>query len=193
MNQTMITLQQIFDAEICAEDGWHKVLNANGGTRADYDAPFPMSSILDSNDLEDTLWLLRCLPAESQLWRRFAWWCASSVVHLTTNKAAQSKLDVIDAYIKGDATDEQLKSVSYAARAGTDAARAAARAISHAARDETDMALAAARAARAARDATSDFRDATDASQLETLRQLLDHGTYPAPKQSACNYLNAVL
>ena len=182
MTQTMITLQQIADANPCT-DGWRTVLKANGGTKADYAKPFPLSSILDSNDLEDAIWTLRCLPDDSQLWRRFAWWCASSVVHLATNEDAQYNIDVIDLYINGAATTAELSDANSAVSDASYAARAA-RAASSDARAASDASYAASYAARAAsyaaRAASSDARAASSAAQIKTLRQLLDHGIYPS-------------
>ena len=179
MTQAMITLRQILDAGPCT-DGWRKVRKANGGTKADYTKSFPLSSILDSNGLEDTLWALRCLPDDSQLWRRFAWWCASSVVHLSIDEDAQFNLDVIDAYIKGDATDEQLKAVSIASAAASYAAASDARYASYASHAASSADLSGQTASAAASDARYAARDdASEAKQVGTLRQLLDHGTYP--------------
>jgi hypothetical protein len=70
-----ITLNQI-RARDPGPAGWAKVLKAQGGKNADFDKPFPLSSILDSNGLDDTLWVLRCLPEHDSLWRLYEVWCA---------------------------------------------------------------------------------------------------------------------
>lgn len=56
-----ITLGQILDKYPCSE-GWGTLLSSLPPSQH-FDAPFPISHILQSNGLEDTLWALRCLPA----------------------------------------------------------------------------------------------------------------------------------
>ena len=253
MSQIMISLRMIRENSPCAS-GWRKVREAN--KHRDIDDMFPMSSILESNGLEDTLWALRCLPIESQLWRRFSWWCASSVVRLSSDRYTQDILDTVDRYIKGEATNAQLimayrdsRSTMDAAVPRIDTAHRASRSIdvatasksatdyrdSRSTRDATDSKLVAAyRASRSASysaryasrymtescnsAAASDtagyashassfanYADSYDcnaldaissadyanrfsrydssddrSAQIEALRQLLDHGTYPA-------------
>lgn len=121
-----ITLQQIRDKSPC-HDGWQKVLKANGGSKADFSKPFPLSSILESNDLDDTLWTLQCLPEYHWLWRKFAVWCARQVQHLMTDQRSIDALDVAWRHSDGLATDEELAAAGDAARdAARDAAWAAA-------------------------------------------------------------------
>ena len=60
-NQITITLAQIKKYESPCVPGWSKVFKAIGGDDADLNKRFPVSSILDSNGLEDTLWVLRLL------------------------------------------------------------------------------------------------------------------------------------
>lgn len=73
-----VTLQQIKDAKPC-ENGWKKVLKANGGVNADLDKHFPLSSILDSNGLGDTLWVIsntKSMQEHDEIFRKFSCWCA---------------------------------------------------------------------------------------------------------------------
>lgn len=109
-----ITLQQIKSEHPC-EDGWKKVLKANGGTKADFDKPFPLSSILESNDLDDTLWALLCLPEYHWLWRKFAVWCARQVQHLMKDQRSIDALDVALRHADGQATDDELAAAWVAA------------------------------------------------------------------------------
>ena len=87
---------------------WSKALKANGGSDADYDKPFTVSSILESNDFSDTLWVLGCLPEHLLMCRRFAWWCATQVVDTSKVNKATICLSVVDRFIKMEATEEEL-------------------------------------------------------------------------------------
>ena len=109
-----ITLNQIKAHHPCA-DGWRKVLVANGGTNADRDKPFAVASILESNDLDDTIWALRCLPEHANLWRKYAVWCARQVQHLMTDPRSINALDVAWRHSDGLATDEELATARAAA------------------------------------------------------------------------------
>ena len=123
--QIMITLAQIKEHSPCIE-GWHKVLKANGGTKADLNKPFPVSSILSSNNLDDTLWVLRCLPEYESLWRKFAWWCANQVVDNAADERVNQCLEVVNRYSEGLATNEELSAARSAAEsAAWSAARSA--------------------------------------------------------------------
>ena len=141
-NEITVSLEEIRAQSPCV-DGWRKVLADKG---PDMKSQFPLSDIIETNDLDDALWTLRCRPEYSNLWRKYAVWCARQVEHLMTNDRSKNALDVAWRHSEGSATDEELG----AARAAAwDAARHAAwDAAGDAARD---AAGAAARAA--ARDA----------------------------------------
>jgi hypothetical protein len=189
MTQIQVTLKQIKDNDPCTS-GWVKVLKANGGLKADYNKPFPLSTALDSNDLDDTLWCLKLLPEHNKLWRKYAWWCASQVAHLTGDKRVHDCLAVVLRHSEGKATDEELavarKGARDAARAADTATAAAAYAAAWAAGAAAWATWAAARAAArgAARGAVTYASGAvTDASgarkaQGDKLRQLLDAGKW---------------
>jgi hypothetical protein len=195
MTQIKVTLKQIRDNDPCTS-GWVKVLKANGGLKADYDKSFPLSSILDSNDLDDTLWCLDLLPEHNNLWRKYAWWCASQVAHLTDDKRVHDCLAVVLRHSEGKATDEELRVArkgAAAAAAGTATAAAwaadyaSAADAAYAARRAADAAYAARHAADAARRAVYDSaaaaawaaRDAAARkAQADKLRQILDAGKW---------------
>ena len=188
-----ITLQKSRDASPCP-DGWKKVLESKGGSAADIGAEFPLSDVLESNDLNDTLWCLRCLPEHDRLWRKYAVWCARQVQHLMTDQRSIDALDVAWRHSDGLATDAELDAAWAAARdaarhAAAVAARAAAwAAAAVAARDAAmDAAWAAAAAAGwvAARAAKWDAAraagwdaamDAARAAQKTKLLQILTAG-----------------
>ena len=112
--QITITLAQIKKCSPCME-GWSKLIKSNGGTKADLDKEFPVSSILDSNGLKDTLWALRCLPEYESLWRKFAWWSATQVVDNAKDDRVNQCLEVVKQYCEGLATGEELSAARLAA------------------------------------------------------------------------------
>lgn len=121
-----ITLNKIRAHSPC-EDGWKKLLNSKGGTTADYSVEFSLSDVLDSNDLADTLWCLRCLPEHNNLWRLYAVWCARQVNHLMKDQRSIDALDVAERHARGLATEAELAAAWDAARAAALAARDAIR------------------------------------------------------------------
>lgn len=180
-----ITLQKIRDAHPCPS-GWEKLLKAKAGVGMD--AEFPLSDVLDSNGLDDTLWCMRCLPEHESLWRLYAVWCARQVQHLMKDKRSIDALDVAERYARGLATDAEIDAACNAARAALDAAawaaRAAAWAAAEAARAASGAAAEAARAAArdAARDAWAASGTASGAAaraaQEQKLREILTRGKW---------------
>lgn len=159
------TLNKIRQHSPCA-DGWTKLLRHLGKTKAD-DEPLSITTILDSNGIEDALWCLQAVEGHDREIRLYAVWCARQVQHLMTDPRSLAALDVAERYAKGEATDDELAAAwaaaadaawdaADAADAAWDAARAAADAAWDAARDAArdaawDAACAAARDAQAAR------------------------------------------
>ena len=143
------TLKRIKAHNPC-EDGWKKLLNHLGKTKAD-DEPLSFAVILKSNGVEDALWCCRCEPQYAKEWRLFAVWCVRQQAHLLTDQRSKDALDVAERHAHGKATDEELD----AARAAGDVAGDAAWEVAWAARAAAmraawDAAEAAARAAGAA-------------------------------------------
>lgn len=102
-----VTLQQIKDAHPC-EDGWKKVLKANGGLKADYNKPFPLVSILDSNGLDDALWVIDKVDGmreHKSLWYEFSRWCAFQNVEKIAKYCSVNDYDLILNWLEsGDET-----------------------------------------------------------------------------------------
>ena len=109
-----ITLNRIRAHSPC-EDGWKKLLEHLGKTKAD-DKPLPLLTVLDSNGLDDALWCIRAVNGHEKEIRRFGCQCALDVIHLWDAPP------VVKKYLKTG--DESLRAAAWAA-AG-DAARAAA-------------------------------------------------------------------
>ena len=186
-----ITLQKIKNARPCA-DGWQKLLKSKGGSDADMGAEFPLSDVLESNGLDDTLWCLRCLPEHNNLWRKCAVWCTRQVQHLMTDQRSIDALDVAWRHSDDAATDDELDAAKTASR---DAARgavksaevaawsarvaASASAMASGASAMASVAAgAAARAAGAAARAAGDAGTAARAAQKAKLLEILNAGKW---------------
>ena len=149
------------------QDGWQKLLNTLGKTKAD-DEPLDMLTILNSNGFDDAVWCMRSVPEYDKTWRLYAVWCARQVQHLMKDPRSIAALDVAERFANGEADQDELDAADDAAGAATrDAARDAAAA------DDTAWAWAAARDAAwaAARDAA---RGTAWANQEAKLREILE-------------------
>ena len=153
------TLAAIRAASPC-ESGWKKLLAALGKTKADSE-PLDLLTVLDSNGLDDALWVMSFAMPDARLARHFQAWCAEQVLHIFEAVRPDDRRvrDQIEMLRRDDAT-----------KAERDAAWASAR-------DATrDAAWAPAMAsARAARDvAWASARDAAEAAQESRLRKMLN-------------------
>jgi len=159
----MITLNQIKACDPCAI-GWRKLLAAQGKMAPD-GVEFPLSDILETNDLGDCLWALRCTSEQFHpLWRKFAVWAARQVEHLMGDERSKAALEVAWRHSNGEASDKELHAAGAAAwAAARDAAWAAAWAAAR------DAAWAAAGSAAWA---------AASYAQAKKLKQILDAGEW---------------
>jgi hypothetical protein len=78
------------------------------------DDPIPFATIVDSNGLDDALWCLRTIDFDRAL-RLFAVWCARRVQHLMTDQRSLDALDVVQRFVLGKATREELNAAEQAA------------------------------------------------------------------------------
>ena len=149
----MISLNKILAKRPCS-GGWETILKAHGKTKADA-VEFSLANVLDTNNLPDTIWCLRCLPEYNNLWRKYAVWCARQVQHLMNDERSIKALTVAWDHSNGLATDDELRA---AAAAAADAYAADADAAADAAYAAADAAAAyAAYAAYAAADAAAAY------------------------------------
>ena len=123
------TLNKIRAHSPCKE-GWEKLLKNLGKTKAD-DEPLLITTILDSNGLDDALWCMRAVDGRDKEIRLYAVWCARQVQHLIKDPRSLVALDVAERFANGEATKEELAEAEAAARgaaldAALDAARVAA-------------------------------------------------------------------
>ena len=101
---------------------WRDLLNYLGKTKAD-DEPLEITTIIDSNGLDDALWCLRAVEGHDKEIRLFAVWCARQVQYLLTDHRSLDALDVAERYANGESTEVEL--VAAAARDAANAAEAA--------------------------------------------------------------------
>ena len=175
-NAITVSLTEIRTQSPCI-DGWRKVLAAKGGKDADMDAQFPLADIIETNDLDDALWALRCRPEYNNLWRKYAVWCARQVEHLMTDERSVAVLNVAWRHSDGLATDEEL------AAAATAAAWSAAIAVARSAAWDAAWGAASAAARAAARDAAraaawAAARAAARGAQKKQLIEILNAGEW---------------
>ena len=161
--QSTTSLARIRAARPC-KSGWTKLLASLGKATAD-DAPLDLLTILDSNGIDDALWVLSYAMPDNRLARHYQAWCAEQALHIfEAERPGDYRVRAqIEMLRRDDATEEERAAARDAARAAArDAARDAAR----------TAAWAAARAAAwdAARDAA---RAAARDAQERHLRKML--------------------
>ena len=145
------TLAHIRAAKPC-EEGWRKLLGSLGKTGAD-DEALALLTVLDSNGLDDALWVLSYAMPDDRLARHFQAWCAEQVLHLfEAERPDDTRVRDQIAMLRNDEADAAARDAARDAAwaAARDAARAAARAAAWgAARDAAWVAAwVAARAAQ---------------------------------------------
>lgn len=119
----MITTLERIRAESPCTEGWSKLLSFLGKTKADNE-PLPLSAILESNGLDDTLWCFRAVKGFDREQRLFAVWCARQVEHIMTDRKSLEALAVAERYANGLASAEELAAAHAAANAAAKSARA---------------------------------------------------------------------
>ena len=188
------TLEKIRAHSPCAE-GWTQLLAHLGKTKAD-STPLPLSSILESNGLEDTLWCFCAVEGFEREKRLYAVWCARQVQHLMTDPRSLAAPDVAEQFANGLASAGELAAAAAAAWDAAWATRAAAARAASASDAASDAraADAAWAAARAASDAASDdaAANAARASQTQELKRVLactEAGIdpYPPKEKQPCS------
>ena len=108
------TLNKIKQHNPCTE-GWAKLLSYLNKTEAD-DEPLELTTILESNGIEDALWALRAVDGKDREIRLMACDFAESVVHLANDERCNKAIEVIRRYANGgEATKEELAAARDAA------------------------------------------------------------------------------
>ena len=172
------TLRKIRAAGPCGmrlEDGervgYLKLLHHLGDGYGD-DTPVDITTILDSNGLDDALWCLRAVDGYAREMRLYGVWCARRVQALVKDPRSVTAPDVAERHANGTASDYELA-----------AARAAAWEAAKAAVREAASAASAARAAMAASAAAWDAARATQAAELKRICAEMAAGRDPYPAE----------
>ena len=174
------TLKRIRAASPC-EDGYSKLLKNLGKSKAD-DEPLTLLTVLNSNGLDDALWVLSYAMPDDRLARHFQAWCAEQVLHIfERERPDDNRPRHVITVLRNDAASEQDRAAARdaagaAAGAACEAgAGAAAWAAAWDAAWDAAGAAAGAAAWAAAWDAAWDAaRDAARAAQEKQLRAMLE-------------------
>ena len=161
------TLARIRAASPC-EEGWRKLLGSLGKTGVD-DEPLDLLTVLDSNGLDDALWVLSYAMPDDRLARHFQAWCAEQVLHLfEAERPDDARVRDQIAMLRNDEADDAARA------AARDAARAAAGAAARAAAGAAARDAARDAAWAAARDAAwaAAWAAARDAQERQLRRML---------------------
>lgn len=138
------------------------------------DTPIDITTILDSNGLDDALWCLRAVDGHAREMRLYAVWCARQVQSLLEDPRSLTALDVAERYANGAASNDELAAARAAARAAANAANAA---------DAADAAYAAYAATNAAANsaANAGASRATQVAELQRICAEIAAGRDPYP------------
>ena len=178
------TLRQIRQHNPCRE-GWRTLLSALGKTEVD-DEPLPLTTILQSNGLDDALWCLRTITGYDKEIIRFALACVQEVRHLMTDQRSLDALDAVERHLESPLSKQELDRVLaearaawaaawaavWAARAAAEAAEAARAAAEAAPRAAAEAAWAAARAAAAEAAEAAGAWAASSARQVQFFKEI---------------------
>ena len=117
-----LTLNMIRAKSPCY-DGWKKILKYLGKSGGD-DEPLDLLTVLDSNGLDDALWVLDQTGCNPRLVRHFAAWCAEQVLPLfeAERPGDTRPRDAIAVALDDSATDGERAAAGAAARAAAGAA-----------------------------------------------------------------------
>ena len=102
------TLARIRAALPC-QGGWRKLLGSLGKPSAD-DEPLDLLTVLDSNGLDDALWVLSFAMPDDRLARHFHAWCAEQVLHLfEAERPNDTRVRDQIAMLRNDEADEAAR------------------------------------------------------------------------------------
>ena len=119
------TLAAIRAASPC-ESGWKKLLAALGKTKADSE-PLDLLTVLNSNGLDDALWVMSFAMPDARLARHFQAWCAEQVLHIFEAVRPDDRRvrDQIEMLRRDDATKAERDAAWASAMDAAEAAEAA--------------------------------------------------------------------
>jgi hypothetical protein len=118
------TLNKIESHTPCST-GWETLLKFLNKTTAD-DEALQLSTILESNGIQDAIWALRAVDGHEKEIRLMMCDFADTVRHLITDERSTNAVDVARKYANGKASKEELREASRAALGARLAARSVA-------------------------------------------------------------------
>ena len=154
-----------------------KLLSSLGKAETD-DEPLSIKYIIETSGIKYAIWCLRAVDGYEREIKLFAIWCDREVKRLVKDERSVIELDVIEAYINGKATEEEMgKACAYTHDAYT-AVYSAACADSYAA---ANAAYSVARASASytatdANDAASNASSAMREKQKDKLLEIINKG-----------------
>ena len=74
----------------------------------DGDKPFPLSSLLDTNTLDETFWVCSFLTEHKSLFKKLGWWYATTIIHKTDDKRVHHHLDTVRDYVFGNLPESKV-------------------------------------------------------------------------------------
>ena len=110
----MKTTLNLIRAHSPCRAGWARLLANLGKTKAD-DEELLITTILESNGVDDALWCLRAVEGHERKIRLFAVECARSVQYLMTDTRSINAINVSERFANGLATPEELRAAEVAA------------------------------------------------------------------------------
>ena len=88
---------------------WMRILEANGGIKADYNKLFPLSSVLESSSLEETLECFRALPEHKRILEKFTLYCVKEASTPTDGEVVHNAIAVLEKHVlKGGVASKEL-------------------------------------------------------------------------------------
>ena len=99
--------------------GWKNLLKTLGKSKAD-DEPISLLTVLDSNGLDDALWVLSFAMPDDKLARHFQGWCADQVLHIFEAKyPGDTRVRDQIAMLRNDNATREERAASRAAARGS--------------------------------------------------------------------------
>lgn len=186
--QVMVTLDQIKKHEP-NYSMWEVLTSIRGKDENALHKPFPLSSILDSNGLEDTLWCFRWVSKDNDVSTRFLLFCIKDIKKYSNDKQTHYYVNVLNKYLLKIITLRELRKATGTLRntINSNATRAIAYTVFYISNPSYNNIYTAAQAVMftvaqaAVRSTTKNTKDAhrnaykaEEQRQIDYLRKLLD-------------------
>lgn len=104
----MITLNQIKENNICPIT-WDRILKLPDIPKDNYDKLFPLSTILNSNFIDDTLVCLKALPEHNTILANFAMFCIKETGVYSREADVYTCVNAFEGFLTDDISLEELR------------------------------------------------------------------------------------